>query len=262
MMRRVFIAYQVELAKALRYKPTYAGPFLVIVAVLLTTLQRPPVADGRSDYAFIGLATAQALNVVGLLAVLVYVGTLISAEVQNGSIRGMLTRPLPRHEYVLAKLLHAITYVAVLTAVCGVCSWIVVLAMGEMNGVSYGGDLLHSGNSMITAYLGGALWALVPLSTVAAYALCVSALFRRPLVAAGLAVGGWLVLEFIKYPLGIDFAFFSAYIESPWAVFIARAEGLPASWVHELRNCLFTSVPALVLFTAGAVLAMRNRNLG
>jgi ABC-type transport system involved in multi-copper enzyme maturation permease subunit len=261
-MRRILIAYEVELAKAMRHKPTYAGPLLVVLAVLLTAVQRPPMSDGRSDYTYIALATAQALHGVGLVMILVYVAGLIAGEVRDGSIRSMLTRPLLRHEYVIAKLMHALTYTAVLTVVCGLSAWAVAFYMGDLIGVSFGGDLLHPGSGMLTAYLGGAALALVTLGAAASYALFMSALIPRPMLAACAAVAGWFALEFLKYPLGIEAALFSTYVESPWAVFVGRAEGLPAAWGLALRACLTTSLPALVLFTAGAALLMRNRNLG
>lgn len=262
MMHRVLTAYQVEWAKAMRHKPTYAGPLLVILAVVLTAVQRPPVSDGRSDYAFIALATAQALHGVGLLMILVHVASLIAAEVRSGSIRGMLTRPLLRHEYVFAKLLIALTYVAAMIVICGGCAWAVAFAMGDLMGVSFGGDLLHPASAMLSAYMAGALLAMVPLGTAAAYALFISVLFPRPLPAACVAVAGWITLEIVKHPLGVEAFVFSTYAESPWSVFVGRTEGLPVTWAAALWGCLAASLPVFALCVTGTVMVLRKRNLG
>lgn len=261
MTRRIWNAYTVELARAMRHKPTYTGPLLVLAAVFACVPMHPVVRDGVSDYAFVAYATRVALHLVGLALVLVYCGALIAGDTASGTIRTTLTRPLLRHEYVLAKLLHAMTYTAGLTLLVGLASWTVAAAAGDLHGVMYGGELVHPASRMLRVYVLGALLSLVPQWAAAACALFISACIRRPLPAALLALGGWLAVDLLKYPLGIAPAVFTTHLETPWNVFAAYGDALPAHWGGVVRDVLLASLPALGVFTAGTVLVVQRRDL-
>ena len=261
MMRRIWTAYTVELAKALRQKYTYVGPLLVILAVLTVLARRINLQEQAGDYAFILAATELALHVIGLTMLLIYSAGLISGDLASGSIRVMLLRPLRRHEYVAAKLLHAMTYAVLITVLAGSLSWGCAAVGGNLRGALYGGELVYSGGAMLRAYLIGALLGLLPLWAAASYALFVSACTHSPMTAACVAIGGWILADVIKYPLGIAPALFTTHVETPWSVFAAYGSGLPASWGGVAAGCVLSSVPAAAVFTAGAAYVLHRRNL-
>ena len=184
MIGRIWTAYTVELAKALRQKYTYVGPLLVILAVLAVLARQLNFQEQAGGYGFILMATELALHVLGMTMLLIYAAGLISGDLASGSIRVMLVRPLRRHEYVFAKLLHGMTYAVLLTALAGALSWGAAAAVGSLHGALYGGELIHSGGAMLRAYLFGALLGLLPQWAAVSYALCISACTRSPVAAA------------------------------------------------------------------------------
>lgn len=260
MIRRIWTAYTVELAKALRLKFTYVGPVLVLLAVAGALLLHPIERDGVSDYDFIAYATPAALNLLGLLLVLVYCAGLVSSELSSGTIRMVLVRPLRRWEFLAAKLLLGMTYATALTVLVGGMSWLLALAFGEVSGVSYGGELIHTAGEMRGAYLLGMLLSLAPALAVVAYAVMLSTCTRNTGAAIGAAIGLWIVFDTAKHQLRIGPYLFSTYLEMPWRVFANRSQMLDATWFPDVKSCLVTSVASALLFAliAGYILSRRN----
>ena len=261
MIRRIWTAYTVEVVKALRLRATYVGPVLVVLAVIGTLALRPVERDGASDYGFVASATPLALDLVGLLLLLVYCAGLVSTELNSGVIRMVLVRPLRRTEFVAAKLLLGMTYAVALTVLVGLTSWSLAFALGELAGVNYGGEVIYTAGQMRNAYLLGMLLGLAPQFAAVAYAVMISTFTRNTGAAIGIAIGLWITLDTLKHPLHIAPYLFSTYLETPWHVFAARCEVLDAAWFPEATYCLITSAAALVLFTSIAGYALSRRNL-
>ncbi len=261
MIRRIWMAYQVELSKAFRAHPTYLGPILVMLAVGCALFLQPVVRDGISDYAFIAYATPAALNLLGLLLLLVYSSGLISSELNSGSIRTILVRPLHRHEFVIAKFLLGTTYAAVLTLAVGLSSWVIAFALGEVSGVEIGGELLYTASEMRNAYGLGMLLSLAPQCAVVAYAVMLSTFTRNTGTAIASAVGLWVVFDMVKYEFGIGPYLFSTYLEMPWRVFLGHGEALDASWFPDTAYCLATSFCSTIVFLLIGCVCLSRRNL-
>lgn len=260
MIRRIGIAYVVELAKAMRLWHTYVGPILVVLAVLGAELMQPIVRDNVSDYAFIAYATPAALNLLGLLLVLIYCSGLVSSEMSSGTIRTVLVRPLRRWEFLAAKLLLGMTYAATLTLLVGMVTWLLVFVFGDIRGVSYGDEVIFTTSEMRDAYLLGMLLSLAPLCAAVAYAVMLSTLTRHSAAAIGASIGLWLVVDIAKHPLHFSAYVFSTYFETPWAVFANRSQLLDAAWFPTAKLCLVTSLASAFAFMiiAGYVLSRRN----
>lgn len=260
MMRRVWTAYGIELAKAFRSRATYAGPLLLLLGVFGALFVRPFARDAVSDYAFVSFATVTVLHGLGLFVTLIYCSGLVASE-YTGTLRVVMVRPIHRHEFLCAKLLHGMTYTLTLTALTAVAAWGVAWLLGDLRDVGSGGEQAFSASQMRAAYLFGALASLPPQWAAVAFALLVSVCVRNALSAAVLTVGLWLLMDFAKYPLHLDRFIFSSYLETPWEVFKAHCDGLEASWLVALREGLAASVAGIGICFGAAVLVFHRRNL-
>lgn len=261
MIARIWIAYRVEIVKALRQKQTYLGPFLVLLAIASGPLVHSMARDGVSDYAFIAYVTPLALNFLGFFLLLIFSASLLSPEMADGSIRAVLTRPIPRRDYVLAKLALGCTYALVLLVITGLGSWSVAGLFGELSGVHYGGELVHTRAQMRDAYLIGAALAMLPLFASAAYGLLISAFTRSPAAAIALALGGWILADLLKHPLGLERYMFTTYLDAPWAVFAQRCDAVDSGWLPMAGWCAATSITVFLACSALAVWRMERRDL-
>jgi ABC-type transport system involved in multi-copper enzyme maturation permease subunit len=260
-MRRIWLAYTVEMVKAARLKFTYLGPVLVVLAVLGATLVYPVRADGVSDYDFIAKTTPLVLNLLGWLLVVVYCAGLVSSELGSGSIRLLAVRPVLRRELLAAKVLHGMTYALLLMVLVGGGSWLVAMTAGELRGIQIGGEVLFTGTDMALAYLLGAAVALGTQLAAVAYAIMVSTLTRSTGAAVGSALGVWILVDLVKYPLGVSAFLFTTYMETPWQVFAGRCGGLDEPWLPPAMYCVSASAVAAAAFVAVAVVALNRRNL-
>ncbi|HEO72639.1 MAG TPA: hypothetical protein ENN80_15385 [Candidatus Hydrogenedentes bacterium] len=261
MIRRIWTAYRVELAKVLRLKATYLGPALVAACVFGALLVRPVARDGASDYGFIAYATQVGQGLLGLLLLLAYSAGLISAELSSGTIRLALVRPVRRWEWLAAKLFLGITYAVALTASAGVTSWLIALVLGDIAGVSYGGEVVFTAQSMLYSYLLGAVLSLAPLSATVAYGVLFSTCTRNTGAATAAAIGIWVAVDTVKHQIGLGPYLFTTYLEMPWRVFAAHSEVLDASWNPDAKYCLLTSLVSFVAFALVAARVLARRNL-
>lgn len=261
-MSHVWLVYRVELSKAVRLKLTYVAPLFVVAAVLVSAAAFQGGDGDSSEYTFIAYATPMALDLVGELLLLMYCAILLSAEIGSGSIRLALVRPIARWELYGGKLLLGITYAAALTALVGTTAWAVAFVLGDLTGVSHGGEISFTNAEMRNTYLLAAALTLVPQIAMVAYALCISACTRSPASAMGITIGSWIVLNVVKHPLGIADYVFSTYLGSFWDVFAARSDGLDGTWGSSVTYCIATSLASLVVFTTLGTYVLSRRDFG
>ncbi len=261
MIVRVWIAYKLEVLKAIRLKFTYLGPALVVLTVAAMPLLQRFERDGVSDYAFIAYTTPVALNLVGLILLLAYCASLVSNELASGTIRTLLVRPLRRYEFLAAKLLLGMTYAVVLTASAAAATWAIAFALGDLAGVAYGGEVVFTASRMMLTYLAGAAAALAPQFAAVAFAVMLSSLTRNTGAAVGGAMSLWVVSDTLKYPLRAAPYLFSTYLETPWQVFQRQVDALEGQWLPDIGYCLLTSTVSFVIFAAIAMYALSRRNL-
>jgi len=127
--------------------------------------------------------------------------------------------------------------------------------------VSYGGELIYTRESMVTAYALGIVLALVPQLAGAAFAVMVSTLTKSTVTALTLILGGWVLMDMVKYPLGIDRFVFTTYLEAPLQVFADRCDAIEMPWFPMTWYCLGASVPVILICSAVAMFALHRRNL-
>ncbi len=260
-LRRIRAAYGFETAKAIRRKGAFVGPVLVVIAVVGMLLNHPVHQDGHSDYEFIAKAGPMVLGLLGWLFLVAYCAALVSSEVAGGTVRLVLVRPLLRHEFILAKLLHGMTYALILTLLAAATSWLVAASAGELTGVEFGGKMLYTSRQMAVAYVIAGTLALAPLFAAAAYGVMISVLSRNTGTAVASALGVWILVDLVKYPLGIAPFVFSTYVEAPWQVFANRCDGFADPWLPMAAWCLGTSAVSAAVFFAVSVLVFARRNL-
>ncbi|MBI5094065.1 MAG: ABC transporter permease subunit [Candidatus Hydrogenedentes bacterium] len=260
MISRIWSAYAVEIAKAIRQRHVYLGPALVLFVVVCAPLQYSLGGEHSNGFGFVAYATS-IVNVLGLILILSYSASLVSSELSSGAIRNVMVRPLYRHEFLAAKLLLGMSYALLITLTTGAASWAIAKGFGDVTAVSYGGEVIYTAYDMVRSYCLAVALALVPLSAGVAYAITVSCLTRSTAAAVTGSIGIWLVVDIVKHRLHISAFLFSSYLESPWQVFKDRCDGLDSAWFPMATHAMLASVGALLVFCAAAVAIFRRKDL-
>lgn len=262
MIRRVWLLYRIEVTKALYRRQSYLGPVLLLALVLISTILHPIARDGVADYGFIAYVTPLGLGFLGHLMLLVFCASLVSPEMERGALRGALTRPVTRGDFLTAKLLLGFTYALLLTAVVAVSSWAVAGIQGDLLGVHIGGELVFTSSQMFWSYLGGAALSLLPQFAGASVAILFSTICKNASTAIGLSIGTWLIADLVKYPLNIAPYLFSTYLEASWQVFSHRCDALSLGWFPMAWQCALSSTVVIAGAFGLSLAIFRRRNLG
>ncbi len=260
MMGRIWTAYLVEWSKSLRLKRSYLWLLLVALAIGCSPFLRPVVGDSVGDYGFIAYVTPLAMNVLGFFLVLAFTAGLISTEMASGTIRMVLTRPIHRWEWVVAKLMAGLTYALIMMTLVSILSWAIVWVLGDLSGVTYGGELLSSHGEMVSAYTFGFFLSFFPIAAGVAFALAISTLTRSPISSVMATVGLWLALDFLKTPLGIDAYIFTTYLEMPWQHFADRCDGIATQESKDILHLLLCSGTTFILALFVAITSITRRD--
>lgn len=241
-------------------RQVWLGIAMAAVAACCALALSPVSRDDRGDYAFVAHATGLGLDNAGIFIVLLFCAGLIAPE-YGGVLRGVFVRPVLRHEYVLAKLLAGLCYaVAIMATVAGV-AWGIVYAMGDRSGVTYGGELLYSHSEMLWTYFAGLAFSMFPWAAMVAFGVLVSACARGAVQAAAYAVGIWVALEAVKYPLRMDKYVFTTWLAQPMQAFAVRAGGAEFHGQDAWVAGGLISLASFAVFACGAIVALQRRNL-
>ena len=262
MIRRILNAYSIEWTKQSSQMFTFVGPAFVVLLVLLTPLQYPLPHDAANDYGFIAYALPMSLNFFGFLMLLVYSASLVATELSTGTIRTLLVRPLRRSEFLAAKMLIGMTYALMLSFAASATVWALAFFLGDLNGIEYGGELIYSNEEMLQTFLIAMLLNLLTQFAGVAWGLLFSTLTRSAATAIGLAVGSWLLLDFLKHPLNIAPFLFSSYLEQTWTVFADRCAAFETSFFPDAYYGIAASTGAAVVCFSLALFVLARRNLG
>lgn len=262
MIGRIWLLYRIEVFKATRRRQPYVGPVLLAALVLLSPLIRPLAKDGLQDYGFIAYVTPVALNFLGFIMLLTFASTLVVSETARGSVRALLLRPILREELILAKLLLGFSYAALLTAVVGLCAWLVAWWRGDLMGVHVGGELVFTTGEMWQSYVAGALLSLLPQWAGVSLGLLYSTLSRSTGMAISLSLGTWILVDLAKYPLGVAPFIFTTYLEAPWRIFSGRCDALDQPWMPMAASCAGASGVMIIVPVILAIAIFKRRNLG
>ncbi len=261
MIRRILIAFSVEFANAIRLNSTYIGPLVVVLVILAASFVHPIANDDESDYAFIAYSVPMALNLVGVIMLMLYCSTLISADLGSGTIRTILVRPLRRRDYFFSKLLMGFTYTLVLITLAALTAWLLAFILGNLTGIHFGDEIIYTDSDMRTGFLLALLLSLMPLFTTVTYALMISTFTRSNVAAVSTSIGLWIVVDFLKQPLRIQTFFFSTYLESAWEMFADRCDALDTDWQPIAQQSALVCFSSAFLFIIISLIVLSRRNL-
>lgn len=234
---------------------------MIIIIVLLTPFTYSIQKDSDSDYDFLAYVLPLSINVFGHFMTLIYATSLISVELSNGSIRIALTRPLRRREYLAAKALHAATYMVALNLIALATAWGLVHVLGNLSGIYFGDELIFTDREMRITLLTTLALTLLPQCATISFALLLSTTTRNTTAAIAVAIGAWIFIETIKYPLNIAPYIYSTYAESPWTVYTDRCNAFNPSFLPDAYWGIGVSLAFILLFSSLSLFIFGRRNL-
>ena len=261
MVSRFRRAWAVETARIIRSGFAWAVATVPAAITGLALAIRPVSRDGRGDYDFIATAMTSAVCTPGFALLLVWMAVWTASDLSDGTARGLLTRPARRSDYLLAKYAGGVSLATVMAGLALGTAWLLVWLLGDTSGVAYGGEILFTSDQLALSGLMAFLATLCVLWAGCAAALLAGVATGQPGPAAVLTLGAWLLLELVKYPLGIDGWVFTTSLEAAWQGFGDLCRGVDTPMGTILGRAAATALPVIIACLAAAVLVFRNRDL-
>lgn len=194
---------RVELSKLLRSRRTWVTILLIdslpsLVAVLLAVTDLGPrpgqgpafLSAVLTDGTLFPLAAlAIVLPLFLPIAVAITAGEAIAGELQQGTLRYMLVRPVGRTRLLVAKLVSTMVFVIITVLVVAVTAYILGVALLGNQNIAVAGATSVSGSALTTQQIIGRTllalaYAMLCMLGVAAMALFFSTVAESPLAAA------------------------------------------------------------------------------
>lgn len=196
-MNSLLTIVQLECWKIFKRPRTYIG-FGAIAAIVIL-IQLALYADGKNYWTFLTQSLSQSFEITGLefngnmvcfiilqtlivqmpLMVALVSGDMISGEVQAGTIRGLLSKPISRTKIVMGKFLAAEIYTLMLIICLGILAWLVsLLLFGAGDVVVLKSDelVVIRADDVSWRFIGAFFIAFLSLSVINAFAFMLSAL--------------------------------------------------------------------------------------
>ena len=253
-----------EIAKATRTKLPYFG-FLAVSLVCLLTLfitKEAGNAEGHNAWGYVSLSMQLVFTDIGLIFIAIFSAMLIAEETGFGTARTVLSCPVLRWEFYLAKVLTGLLYVLIMSIISLGISVCLGLLNYQFGDVSDSMGLIYGTKEILGNFLMALFLSWIPLAAVVTYGVFISTIVRRPGQAVAVTIGTIYVIDFTKHIMKIDSYIFTRYIGFPWRTFNQVAQGVNYQWSPEVWKMISLSlVYCFITFVAGlAIFAKRDLN--
>ncbi|MBN1901751.1 ABC transporter permease [Candidatus Sumerlaeota bacterium] len=269
MFKRIILAFRNELTKAIATRFLYLGLILSMALPWFCSLGFNQITSSRDLTGFIYLANSIQVAVTSLIPIfiLIYGSILIASETAYGRYRDILSRPLKRSEFLIAKIMIGFLYLTVLL--------MANLFAGIITGaLRYGfaplrenGEIIVSQGRFILALFRSYILILFPLVSIFSFGFFVSTLSRSLVGALGFALGIFVGMEPFKFliPVGdhyLEYYLFSSYLDKPFVIMNDLAMGIDVRWwTPEIQRCVGFSLFYTVLFLCLSFILFKRRDL-
>ncbi len=253
-----------EIAKAIRTKLPYFGFFAASLVCLLAFVVTKETANAENlnAWGYLSLSMQLVFTDIGLIFIAIFSAMLIAEETGFGTARTVLSAPILRWEFYLAKVLTGLLYAGVMLIISLAISICLGLLNYQFGDVADSMGLIYGQKEVFGNFLLAFFLSWIPLAAVVTYGVFVSTIVRKPGQAVAVTIGTIYMIDFTKHIIGVDSYIFTRYIGFSWRVFNQVAQGVDYQWSPEVWKMVTMSlIYCFITFTAGlTIFAKRDLN--
>jgi ABC-type transport system involved in multi-copper enzyme maturation permease subunit len=250
-----------EIAKAIRTKLPYFGFFAVsLICLLAFVVNRETGGQSLNGWGYMSLSMQLVFADIGIIFIAIFSALLIAEETGFGTVRAVLSAPVSRWEFYMAKVLTGLLYAASMLIV----SLAVSLCMGLLNykfdDVTDSMGLIYAWKQVLENFLLALFLSWIPLAAVVTYGVFISTIVKKSGQAVAVTIGTIYIIDFTKHIIGIDPYIFTRYIGFSWRTFNQVAQGVPFQWSPEVWNMIGLSLIYFFLTFLAGLLIFEKRD--
>jgi ABC-type transport system involved in multi-copper enzyme maturation permease subunit len=246
-----------EVAKSARTKLPYFGLVVVSILCVLIFIVTGASMDGETlnAWGYTCLSMQLVFTDIGLICIAVFASMLIAEETAFGTVRTVLSSPVLRWEFYVAKVLAGLLYAMVMS----IASLIISACLGAVNyqfsNVADSIGVIYSQKQVLVNFLMAFFLSWIPLAALVMYGIFVSTIVKKSGQAVAVTIGTIYLIDFTKHVIGIDAYIFTKHINFPWRIFNQVTQGVDYQWTPQVWNMIAMSlIYCLIMFTAGLVI--------
>jgi ABC-type transport system involved in multi-copper enzyme maturation permease subunit len=170
-----------EIAKATRTKLPYFGFLVISILCILIFVVTGASLDGETlnAWGYTSLSMQLVFTDIGLICIAVFASMLIAEETAFGTVRTVLSSPVLRWEFYVAKVLTGLLSAVVLSVI----SLVVSACLGAVNyrfgDVADSMGLIYSNKEVFVNFLLAFFLSWIPLAALVMYGIFVSTIVRK-----------------------------------------------------------------------------------
>jgi ABC-2 type transport system permease protein len=253
-----------EIAKAARTKLPYFGLVAVSILCVLIFVVTGATVDGETlnAWGYTCLSMQLVFTDIGLICIAVFASMLIAEETAFGTVRAVLSSPVLRWEFYLAKVLTGLLYTVVITIV----SLIISACLGAVNyqfgDVADSIGVIYTQKEVLVNFLLAFFLSWIPLAALVMYGIFISTIVKKSGQAVAVTIGTIYLIDFTKHIIGIDAYIFTRHIGFSWRIFHQVTQGIDYQWTPQVWNMIAMSlIYCLAMFATGlAIFSRRDFN--
>ncbi len=250
-----------EIAKAVRMRLPYFGLACSAILGLLIFIAISEVGQGdvANGWGYVCISMQLIFTDIGLICVMVFSTMLVAEETRSGTVRPVLSAPIYRWQWYVAKVLIGLLYMLVLSVTSLVLSIILATVHYDFGDVIDSLGLVYGWDEVLLNFLLALALSWLGLAVLVLYGIFLSTVIRRPGAAVAAGIGTVYLLDFTKHLVHLDPYIATKYIGYPWQVLHQVTQGVDYQWTPEIWRMLgLCFVTCVVAFGVGLTIFRRQ----
>jgi len=250
-----------EIAKATRTKLPYFGFLVISILCVLIFVVTGASLDGETlnAWGYTSLSMQLVFTDIGLIFIAVFASMLIAEETAFGTARAVLSSPVLRWEFYVAKVLTGLLYAMVMSIISLIISTCLGAVNYQFGDVADSIGLIYSNKEVLVNFLMAFFLSWIPLAALVMYGIFVSTIVWKSGQAVAVTIGTIYLIDFTKHIIGVDSYIFTKHIGFSWQIFNQVAQGVDYQWTPQVWHMITMSlVYCFVMFAAGLVIFSRR----
>ena len=230
----------------------------VIIFIFTSSLRN---SQAINAWGFMGFSLQGAFADVGMVFIIIFSTLLISEETGSGTIRMVLSSPVLRVEFYIAKILTGILYMIAMSVSALIVSYILGTFHFDFTAVEDAAGLVYTRREVLLNFIFAFFLSWVPLTALVTYGIFLSACIQKPGSALGVSIGILIFVETLKHFVNISQYVCTTYIGTSWVIFHEVAQGVNYQWFPEIWRALGVSAVYIVVSLFAGLLVFSRRDL-
>jgi ABC-type transport system involved in multi-copper enzyme maturation permease subunit len=212
-------------------------------------------AETLNAWGYTSLSMQLVFTDIGLICIAVFASMLIAEETAFGTARAVLSTPVLRWEFYVAKVLTGLLYTAALSFVSLIFSACLGAWNYQFGDVADSIGPIYAKKEVFLNFIMAFFLSWIPLAALVMYGIFVSTIVKKSGQAVAVTIGTMYLIDFTKHIIGIDSYIFTKHIGFPWRIFNQISQGVDYQWSPEVWSMIAMSLTyCFILFTAGLII--------